>query len=425
MNRSLLAYQGSSVLSDLGNSLTAVVLPLLVLQTTGSVLSAGWLALATGLPQFLAAVSGGVALDRLNRRTVAIAGDLASAASIAGLALVHATQGLNLHWFIIFGCLSAVGDMPAMTARAAMAPSLAEATRMPIERIIAIRSGLSSAAIMAGPMLGAALIGWGAQNVALWITATTSTLAACAGFALPASVGMVSDADHPAEAVRRSWRPLREFAAGVRHLAVDLPLVRLVTLVGVVLACAIGIVQGLALPYLLLLTGHPGRTGITLACLALGVAVGAGCYAGAHRRLRPRAFAAIGGAAAAAGLWLLATLPVFGLLLAAMAVIGAGMGLLSSVDATVSVTSPDPELRGRVLGNQNALTLGLAPFATLGAALGIEQLGLGNMLAALAAIVTAAIAFMAASRSWRLAPSVAESEDTPGGQDIVSATGAK
>jgi MFS family permease len=451
MSKSFIAYQGSSLLSVLGNTLTAVVLPLLVLQTTGSVLGAGWLALATGLPQFAAAALGGVALDRLNRRAVAVAGDLASAAAIGGLALIHATSGLNMTWFIVFGCLSAVGDVPAMTAREAMAPRLAAECRIPVERVVAVQSGLASAAFVAGPVIAGAMVGWGAQNAALWITAAMSTLAACAGLAVPRSVGRVGRDAGPAAtapvatapvatalgatapgsaapgttapggaapgttvpggvapgpaAPRSRVRPVREFAAGVRHLLVDLPLVRLATLVTLVMACTVGIVQGLAVPYMMLQAGHPGRNGVTLALFAAGVGVGAGVFAAAHRAVKPRALALAGGACAAGGAWLLALAPGFGVMLAAAGVIGAGSGMLSALFTTISVTAPAPELQGRVLGNQNALLLGAAPFAALAAAFAIERWSVAGMLVALAAVVTCTMAWAVASRSWRLAPS--------------------
>jgi MFS family permease len=400
MSRSHIAYQGSSVLSVLGNTLTAVVLPLLVLQTTGSVLSAGWIALATGLPQFLAAALGGVALDRLNRRAVAVAGDLASAASIAGLALVHATAGLNLTWFIVFGCLSAVGDVPAMTAREAMAPRLSKETGTPVERIVAVQSGLTSVAFIVGPVLAGAMIGWGVQNAALWVTATMSALAACAGLALPRSVGRVGR-----EAVTRV-RPLREFAAGVRHLVVDLPLVRLATLTTMVTACTVGIVQGLVIPFMMLEAGRPGSAGVILACFAGGIGLGAALFAAGHRTFKPRALAAVGGASAVAGIWLMAIAPGFGAITVAAAVIGAGTGLLSALLTTVSVTAPDPALQGRVLGNQNALLLGISPFAILAASFGIQLWGVTGVLVALAAVVTCTMALMVTARSWRLAPAL-------------------
>ncbi|MDR1392564.1 MAG: MFS transporter [Bifidobacteriaceae bacterium] len=422
MRRSFLAYQGSSLLSDLGNSLTAVVLPLLVLQTTGSVLSAGWLALATGLPQFVAAAAGGVALDRLNRRSVAVVGDLASAASIGGLALVHATSGLNLTWFIVFGCLSAVGDMPAMTAREAMAPRLAEHSGVAIERVVAVRSGLSSAAIMVGPAVACLMIGWGIQNAALWTTAGLSALAALLGWTLPRTVGRVGADGASGSGTSQGGavsptspsiatggqpadlHPWRELADGVRHLFKDQPLVRLVSLTSLVMACAVAITQGLALPYLLLEAGKPGRVGVTLALMAVGVAIGAAVYGTAARRWRARGFGLLGGALFVAGVWLLAVLPDFGWLLGAMTAMGAGAGLLGSVFATVSVVSPDPALRGRVLGNQAALMLGFAPLATLMAAFGINQLGLPETLGSLAVIVTVTMVLTVTARSWRLAP---------------------
>ncbi|MDR0366127.1 MAG: MFS transporter [Bifidobacteriaceae bacterium] len=410
MSRSFLAYQGSSLLSDLGNSLTMVVLPVLVLQTTGSVVSAGWVAMATGLPQFLAAIGAGVMLDRVNRRTVAIAGDLASAGSIAGLALIHATVGLNVGWFIVFGCLSAIGDVPAMAARETMAPGVSELARVDVAKTVAVRSGLTSMAVMAGPALAGAMIGWGIGGAALWITATTSAVAAGLGLLIPRVAGQIAPS-RLADAERRraaKVNPLaliwREFLDGLRHLGFELPLVRLASLISVVLVCATAVIQGLAVPFLLISAGQPSRTGITVSVLALGTGLGAGIYGLGHRHLRPRLFGIIGSVGAVAGAWTLASLPPFWLLLVGSGVLGVGGGLLGALFGTLSVTSPDPAMRGRVLGNQTGLVLGIAPFAVLGAGFAIDGLGLGETLGLLAALVTICLIFTVLSRSWRFAP---------------------
>lgn len=95
-------YLTSYSLSLLGNSIAAIALPLILLQATGSIMSAGILAVSTAVPAFLAGLLTGVVIDRVNRRTASAAADAVSAVSLAALPVVDALTGLDLGWFIFF-----------------------------------------------------------------------------------------------------------------------------------------------------------------------------------------------------------------------------------------------------------------------------------------------------------------------------------
>ena len=103
MNRTSIVFLGSYGLSILGNSVAAVVLPLVVLQSTGSALDAGIVAAATAVPAVLAGLFMGGVVDRVHRRSVSIVTDLVSAGAMAALPLVDATAGLSLGWFVFSG----------------------------------------------------------------------------------------------------------------------------------------------------------------------------------------------------------------------------------------------------------------------------------------------------------------------------------
>lgn len=81
-------YLSSYTLSALGNSIAAIVLPLLVLQTTGSALAAGTVAAATIVPAVLAGILMGVVIDRINRRTSSVLTDLISALAMGAFPLI-------------------------------------------------------------------------------------------------------------------------------------------------------------------------------------------------------------------------------------------------------------------------------------------------------------------------------------------------
>ena len=120
--RTSIRFLVSNALSLLGNSIAAVALPLILLATTGDALAAGTLALICAVPQMAIGIVGGAALDRFNRRTISIASDLVSAASIALIPIVDMIWGLNFWWFVALGLLA------SSLAYAAFAPRLSRRT---------------------------------------------------------------------------------------------------------------------------------------------------------------------------------------------------------------------------------------------------------------------------------------------------------
>ena len=78
MNHIPVVYLASYFLSLLGNSIASIALPLIVLQTTGSVLGAGAVAAASAIPAVLAGLFMGVVIDRINRITSSVVTDLIS-----------------------------------------------------------------------------------------------------------------------------------------------------------------------------------------------------------------------------------------------------------------------------------------------------------------------------------------------------------
>src|SRR5690606_6440430 len=128
-----------------------LVLPYLVLLRTGDPAAAGIVAATSAVPGFVAAVAGGALVDRIGRRRMSIIADVGSAASIALLALVDATLGLSLGWFIALGLLGALFDVPGMTARDAMLGRVAQVSNVPLERLAGIKRAGYGLAFLVGP----------------------------------------------------------------------------------------------------------------------------------------------------------------------------------------------------------------------------------------------------------------------------------
>ena len=81
-NRDFMLLQAGQLLSTLGSGLSGIAYPLLALALTGSAAKAGYVGAVRFLPLVLFALPAGVAADRLDRRLVMIASDVACATSV-------------------------------------------------------------------------------------------------------------------------------------------------------------------------------------------------------------------------------------------------------------------------------------------------------------------------------------------------------
>ena len=191
-------YLLSYACSLLGNSVAGVILPLVLLATTGDALAAGTLALICAVPQFVIGLIGGALTDRFNRRNVSIVSDILSAASVALLPVVDMVWGLSFGWFVALGLLGAIGDIPGMTARDSLVPAVCERDGRSLQKFMGLTQSLDSLVVIVGPALAAFLMGAMGSVNALWFTAAMSLSAALITLTLPRSLGAVCGAATPA-----------------------------------------------------------------------------------------------------------------------------------------------------------------------------------------------------------------------------------
>jgi len=365
MNPAALLYLSSYALSLLGNSIAAIALPLLVLQTTGSLLSTGVLAAATAIPAFFAGLFGGVVIDRINRRTSSIVADLVSAASIAALPLVDLFTGLNLGWFILFGIIGAVGDVPGMTAREALLPAIVRDSGLSAERLVGIREVLGALVMVVGPAAAGGLIALFDGSTVLWITAATSLAAALLTLAIPRRVGALAAAEVSAPGTS-GWTQLRE---GWGVLFRSNPFLRAVTLLNLVMVAALTALQGILLPAHFTLTGEPELVGFVLTSLAAGTLLGGGLYAVLAGRGPRRAWFVTGLVGTVVGVSIVAVLPAAWLVFTGAFVLGFSAGLFGSLIGVLMIEAVPERMRGRIMGTQNSLMMIAAPAGMVAVAL--------------------------------------------------------
>ena len=413
MNVIPVIYLSSYALSVLGNSIAGIALPLIVLQVTGSALGAGAVAAAGAVPAILAGLFMGVVIDRINRRTSSIITDLVSSAAVAALPLIDMISGLSLGWFILFGIIGSLGDVPGMTAREALLPAIVRHGGMSSERLVGLREALGAIALLVGPAAAGTLMVLFDGSVVLWITAGTSLAAALLTLLIPHRVGRVTSSDgSPVDAT--STGGLAQLRDGWRVLFTNRFLLT-TTVLSLVSVFVLAALQGLILPVYFTRIELPGLLGFVLSAIAAGMLLGAGLYAVLGSRGRRRTWFVIGILGTALGFAVIAPLLSIWTIFAGAFVVGFASGMFSSLMGVLMIERIPEQFRGRVMGTQNAMMTAAAPLGLMGAAVIIEFAGATPAAIAFAAVwVLAAVAGLAVRSLRNLEPaSTSDAHATP------------
>lgn len=369
------AYLTSYALSVLGGSVAAVVLPLVVLASTGSVLGAGVVAAATAVPAFVVGLFAGVVVDRVNRRTVSVVSDVVSALALAALPVVDLVWGLGVGWFVLLGAVGALGDVPGMTARETLLAAVVRHSGARAERLVGLRESIGAVSVLVGPALAGVLVVLLDGATALWVTSATLGLAALATLLMPRAVGAVERSGTAGQPV---WRTgLVDLRDGWRVL-VRSPFLVVVTAISTTSLLVLAAFQGLLLPVHFTALGRPELLGAVLPSIAAGLLVGGVLFAVLGHRGRRRAW--FGGAlvGSAVGIGVVAALPPLVPLLGGGVVLGLASGCLGGLTGVLMVERVPEVARGRVFALQNCAAMVAAPVGIMGAALLVEGAGLGT-----------------------------------------------
>ena len=409
VNRASLAYLASYVLSLLGNSVAGVAFPLIVLQTTGSALATGAVAVASVLPAVAAGLLMGVVIDRIDRRTASVLTDLISAASVAALPLIDSAVGLSLGWFVLSAVVGSFGDVPGLTAREAMLPAITRLGGIGAERLMGLREALGAAVMLVGPGAAALLITVLDGTDVLWITAALSGLAALVTLLIPGEAGAVTGTGTGRVRLRDGW-----------HTLARSPFLLMVTGLSAVLMLVLSGFQGLVLPVYFTVVARPELLGLVLSALALGLLTGGGVYAAAGGRGRRRTWFVVGTAFTVLGFAVMASLVTPWVVLAAAGLVGLGNGLFGSLLGVLMIERIPEAMRGRIMGTQNSI-ITLTPALGMGSAALLTEAS-GARPAAIMLAVVWAVAAVYALRSPALR-TLTPAADPPGPEAPVRSLG--
>ncbi|GAA4467326.1 MFS transporter [Phytohabitans houttuyneae] len=275
-NRSFNAFWAAQIMSVLGDSFTTLAVPLLVLDATGSVATAGLLTGAMATTAVLTGLFAGVLVDRVDRRRLLVGCDVVRMLLLAAVPVIWLLPEPPI-WplFVLLPAASAVGitfQVAAVTAVRGLVPT-EEVTRAN-GRIFA---GTSLAAV-AGPAAAGGISGWVGPAWAIGVDAATFGLSAL----LLLLVRLPARATPAGEGTGRPWD---EFLAGARFLLRHPVLRSLTALLTVFILLTYGI-DDVVIYHLRHDLGQPdGTIGLVLMAGALGTVTGALVVARLRERL--------------------------------------------------------------------------------------------------------------------------------------------
>jgi MFS family permease len=395
----LIALLSGHGLSLAGNAITAVVVPLYVLQDTGSVLATGVAGVFATVPMFVGGALGGVLVDRFGFRRAAIAADLSSGVTVLAIPILAATIGLPFWSLLLLVFVSGLLDTPGNTAKASLIPDLAEVGGVRLTRATAAAGAISRSATMVGASVAAVgVIGLGPLNALVLdaVTFAVSALLLWGGVPRTSSAGGSASVSEPAG---NFWRELGD---GIRYLT-STPVIRNLVLLIVITNCldAAGILV-LKPVYARTISPDGALFGVMVACFAFGALSGAALFGWFGHRLPRRATLVVCFVLAGSPPYIAMALDLpIPALLTVFALAGLFAGSINPLLDALLYEKIPRNMRARVFG---ALTTGVTAGMPLGSVLGalvVSGAGLLPALICVAVIYGLVTLAPLVGRSWK------------------------
>jgi MFS family permease len=342
----IIALLSANAISLTGNQVTMFALPWFVLETTDSAAQTALVA-ATQMAAFLlAAVAGGVVVDRFGPKWLSVVSDLASGLSIAAIPILMHTIGLRLWQVLVLAFLGAILDSPGGNARYGIVTDLIDLTGWRPERVYSAFSSADGVARIFGPILAGGLIAWiGAVN-ALWVDAASFAVSA---LLITVLVPLTTRPLRPESTfmgdVQAGWEYLRSRALLIRFFS----LIVCVNLTAVPLAAVV--IPKIAHDHY----GSSRIGGVMLAADGIGVILGGLVFGIIGRRLTAYRSMLVALVLLFLSMLLLSGLFPVPISVAALALTGIGFGVMVPNNQTVFRRITDVEFRGRLLGLRDAV----------------------------------------------------------------------
>lgn len=384
------------LISGVGNGISMIAIPWLVLERTGQAMSAGLVGTATALPLLASALFSGSIVDTFGRRRVSMVSDVCSAVSAAAIPLVDRWLGLDMALILGLVVLGSIFDPAGSTAREAMIPELGEKAGWALPRTNSVHEAVWGIAYLIGPALGGVLIASIGPSSTLWVTAAAFVVAAlCVAAVKAPGIGTPHPEDRPKSLLGGS-------VEGLRLVWRD-PLLRSTTVLTMFVLAVYMPVEGVILPYVFERQGRSAALGSVLTAMAAGSILGALLFAAIGHRFRRRRVFAVATVVASASILMMSLAPNLTTLLIAALFAGFFWGPVDPLINTALQTRTEPARRGRVLGVLMATYYAAGPLGYLAAGAGVERFGANATFVSLAAAllaITATAAFLPSFRHF-------------------------
>jgi MFS family permease len=382
----------TSVILTVGSFMQQTAQGWLVLELTNSEALLGLAGAVAGFPTLFLAIFAGVLVDRMDRKKLLVAGNLAQAAFAFALAILAST-GLVAYWHVLVLALLA-GTALTIQMPTAQAVLSSIVDRTAIGNAVALNSAQYNMLRILAPAVAGLFIAAGSLAFGFWINAIAMAVAATlnARLSIPR--------DRSASIVRPAM--LAELRDGIRYVAANRVLATIVVLPGVPALLVLNYITFFPIYARDILGVGAGGYGLLTGAIGVGAVVGA---------LSIATFRPSGGS----GRLVLGGLAIVGLALAtfavsrslplsmlALAILGTfQVSFYSTTNTLIQVLVPS-RLRGRVLSLYLLTSIGLIPIGNLVAGAIAEQVGVEAVLAA-GGLITVAIVSLVALAEPRVA----------------------
>ncbi len=364
----------------------------LVLEITNSPGLLGVVAAAAGLPTLFLAAVAGVLADRLDRRRLLVATNLAGALFAAILALLTTLDAVEYWEVLVLAFLNGVALTVQMPATQAVVSTIVDRTS--IGNAVALNSAQYNLARILAPAVAGIAIAAGGLAIGFWVNAVALLLVAVllSGLAIPG----------PRELDRVQAALWRDLSDGLRYVAANRVLAIVVVLPAVPALFVLNYLTFIPVYARDILETGPLGLGLLTGSIGIGALVGALSVA----TLRPSGGSGrlmlTGLAVVAAGLSAFALSRSLPLSMLALAVMGAfQVTYYSTTNTLIQVLSP-ARLRGRILSLYVLTSIGLIPIANLVGGAIAERTGVPAVLA-VGGAVTVVVAVLTAALEPRIA----------------------
>jgi MFS family permease len=254
----LIAFLIANVVSICGTRVSAIAIPWFVLVSTGSPTKTGLVSLAEMLPLVLSKAFGGPLIDRIGPRRISIVADTASTLVVALIPLLHSLHALSFPSLLVLVGIAGALRGPGDAAKGTLVPDIAEAARVPLERVTGLESTTERLAGFLAFGLAGGLIALLGEVNALWIDAASFGVCAVL-FAIWAphrhtTKTEVQEEGSYSQRLQEGWRFLRKDK-------LMMPLVLMISVTNLLDAAVVAVM----IPVWMRTHGYgPGQTGMVL-----------------------------------------------------------------------------------------------------------------------------------------------------------------